>query len=290
MIFLIKLFVVVAIFITSLSVFIKIKYLTALNTYFINKKQIAIDSGKKFPAFKQKFFALVGMVLTVPIFLVLMTTDLPNELNGLSHGITGNEYADLVLYTKSNDMTATVKEFKEYKKNGFETVRDYDVAKKMSITNIADYKKYKEDEAARNIEAKRAAEQAKAEADKAKAEADKAKELAEKEVEAQQKGFASAKEMWKSQMRDLCPDYMVYRYKCDMANPLVEKVGEACIMEQYKKIHKNWSEIYDKKFKACEFVYPRAIDIDPVSIGLPSEYGEKRVPAEVLNEYRRGKE
>jgi hypothetical protein len=146
MIFLIKLFVVVAIFITSLSVFIKIKYLTALNTYFINKKQIAIDSGKKFPAFKQKFFAVIGLVITVPILLVLMTTDLPNELNGLSHGITGNEYADLVLYTKSNDMAATVKEFKEYKKNGFEAVRDYDVAKKMGITNIADYKKYKDEE------------------------------------------------------------------------------------------------------------------------------------------------
>ena len=144
--FLIQLFVVVAVFITSLSVFIKIKYLTLINTYFINKKQKAIDDGKKFPGFKQKFIAVLGMVITVPIFLVLMTKDLPNELNGLSHGITGGEYADLVLYTKSKDMTATVQEFKEYKKNGFETGRDYGLAKKMGITNIADYNKYKDEE------------------------------------------------------------------------------------------------------------------------------------------------
>ena len=144
--FFIQLFIDVAIFIISLSVFIKIKYLNALNTFFINKKQKAVADGKKFADFKQKFLAVVGIVITVLIFLVLITKDLPNELNGLSHGITGYEYADLVLYAKSNDMTATVKEFKEYKKNGFETGRDFGIAKKMDITNIADYKKYKDEE------------------------------------------------------------------------------------------------------------------------------------------------
>lgn len=144
--FLIIFFIVAAIFLISLSVFVKIKYLSRLNNYFAHKKQISISDGKKFAGLKQKFYAVIGIIITVPIFMVLMMVNLPNELNGLRYGVTGDEYDDLILYAKSSDMTATVKEFKEYKLKGFETGRDYGLAKKMGISKLVDYKQYQENQ------------------------------------------------------------------------------------------------------------------------------------------------
>jgi hypothetical protein len=186
----------------------------------------------------------------------------------MSYGITGDEYAQLVLYTKSNDMLATVKEYQEYKKNGFETARDYGLAKEVGIANLNDFKKYQENEINQRSERKKAVQDAQ---ELAKKTARDAEELANRDADAQKRGFAD----WKAEMRDFCADYFVYRYACDFANPLYQKAGGACISEQYKKLHSNWGEIVRKKEKACEFISVRDIDLDPVTIGLPSTYGQK---------------
>lgn len=140
--------------VASLSVFIKIKYLGGIHDYFLSRRNKNIENGGKIKSLQQKFFAGLGLLLSTLLLLSSITISLPNLIMGSLNGLSAEEYRYLNAENKNENIDSLIKEYKEFKGRGFEDPKTYLDAKKLGVNNIVDYKKYKEDEAARNIEAK----------------------------------------------------------------------------------------------------------------------------------------
>lgn len=144
----------------GLSVFLRLPGLAFLHHWFAKRRAAKKAAGKKFFALRQR---LVWLVIGLVSFLFVAHAALiqiPNAVAGAALGVSGDEYASLKLYAPKDDFDAYAAAFLKAKAEGVKSVYEFADMKKRNATNVADYRKLREQEAQARVDSERQAKAA----------------------------------------------------------------------------------------------------------------------------------